>query len=129
MQSTNTTEQSKSSIVARGAEHDPLIRATALLLSAPAFAESVNVKYRGPVDLAFTAAENDLALQVLARGDHTAMAQEINRQVVAQARQYVWGLNDGASNFVRKHISTLPSRPIISAEAGELAHKQARGEA
>ena len=79
--------------------------------------------------IAFTAAENDLALQALAYGDHTAMAQEINKQVVSQARQYVWGLDDGALSFVRKHICSLPDRQIVSDEAKELSRKQARGEA
>jgi hypothetical protein len=79
--------------------------------------------------IAFTASENDLALQALAHGDHTAIAQEINHQVVSQARQYVWGLDDGALSFVRKHICSLPDREIISAETKALTRKQARGEA
>lgn len=79
--------------------------------------------------IAFTAAENDQALQRLAYGDHTAMVEEINKQVVSQARQYVWGLDDGALSFVQKHISTLPDRQIISDEAKALGLKQARGDA
>jgi hypothetical protein len=78
--------------------------------------------------IAFTAAEDDRALQALAMGDHTEMVKEINLQVVSQARQYVWGLDDGALSFVRKHICTLPDREIISKEAKEAGLKQARGE-
>lgn len=78
--------------------------------------------------IAFTAAEDDRALRSLAMGDHTQMVKDINLQVVSQARQYVWGLNDGALSFVRKHIGTLPDREIISKEAKELGLKQARGE-
>jgi hypothetical protein len=78
--------------------------------------------------IVFTAAENDLALKALAYGDHTAMAEEINKQVVSQARQYVWGLDDRPVSFVRKHISTLSDRTIISDEAKELGRKLARGE-
>jgi hypothetical protein len=79
--------------------------------------------------IAFTAAENDSALQALAHGDHTSMAEDINRQVVSQARQYVYGLDDNALEFVRKHICTIPDRQIISDEAKQLGWKLARGEA
>jgi hypothetical protein len=64
----------------------------------------------------------------LAEGDHTTMAWKINQQVVSQARQYVWGLDDRPANFIRKHIGTIPDRKIISNEAKELGRKQARGE-
>lgn len=79
--------------------------------------------------VAFTAAEDARALKILAEGDHTTMARQINQQVASQARQYVWSLDDRPANFVRKHISTLPDRKIISDEAKELGRKQARGEA
>jgi hypothetical protein len=79
--------------------------------------------------IAFTASEDDRALQALAIGDHTDMVLQINRQVVSQARQYVWGLDDGAISFVRKHICTLPDRKFISDEAKALSLRQARGEA
>jgi hypothetical protein len=79
--------------------------------------------------IAFTACEDDRALQALALGDHTEMALQINRQVVSQARQYVWGLDDGALSFVRKHICTLPDRKFVSDEANALSLGQPRGEA
>lgn len=79
--------------------------------------------------IAFTASEDDMALQALAHGDHSTMAEQINRQVVSQARQYVWGVNDRALTFVRKHISTVPDRKLLSDEAKTLSRKQARGEA
>jgi hypothetical protein len=78
--------------------------------------------------IAFTATENDLALQALAHGDHTTTVEEINKQVVSQARQYVWGVDDGALSFVRKHICTFPDRQVISDEAKALSLRQARGE-
>jgi hypothetical protein len=59
-------------------------------------------------------------------GDHTEMAEDINLQLVSQARQYVWGLDDGALSFVRKHICSLPDREIISEEAKELGLRQAQ---
>lgn len=77
--------------------------------------------------IAFAAAENDAALQKLAQGDHTAMALQINKQVVSQARQYVWALDDSALSFVRKHIGTLPDRKLISDHARQLSIQQARG--
>lgn len=78
--------------------------------------------------IAFTASENDSALQALAQGAHTAMALQINKRVVSQARQYVWALDDTALGFVRKHISTLPDLKLISDEAKALSLRQARGE-
>jgi hypothetical protein len=77
--------------------------------------------------IAFTASESDLPLQVLAQGDHTELALQINRQVVSQARQYVWALDDGALSFVRKHFGTLPDRQLLSDRARQLAFQQARG--
>ncbi len=70
-----------------------------------------------------------MALQALAHDDHSTMAEQINRQVVSQARQYVWGVNDRALTFVRKHISTVPDRKLLSDEAKTLSRKEARGEA
>ncbi|MGL9621445.1 DUF4238 domain-containing protein [Bradyrhizobium sp. U531] len=77
--------------------------------------------------IAFTAAEDDSALEALARGDHTEMAFQINRQVVSQARQYVWALDDRALAFVRKHICSLPDRQILSDHARQLSLRRARG--
>jgi Protein of unknown function (DUF4238) len=79
--------------------------------------------------IAFVASESHQALQVLAHDDHTGMALKINRQVVSQARQYAWALDDRALSFVRKHISTLPDRQLISDHAWQLSIQQATGSA
>jgi hypothetical protein len=46
---------------------------------------------------------------------------------VAQAREFVWGVDDAALSFVRKHISTLPDRVVITEKAREQSLKDARG--
>jgi hypothetical protein len=79
--------------------------------------------------IAFTASESDIAFQALAQGDHTTIVRQINQQIVSQARQYVWGVDDRPLSFVQKYICTIPDRQIISREAMELSLKQARGNA
>lgn len=79
--------------------------------------------------VAFIASENDASLGTLANSDHTEMALQINKQVVSQARQYVWALDDRALSFLKKHIGTLPDRQILSDRTRELSIQQARGEA
>jgi|GEM_PF-6414131 hypothetical protein len=100
-------------------------------LCLPMHFETTSVAILLPISplVAFTAAENDLALQALAHGDHTTMALQINQQIVSQARQYVWALDDCALSFVQKYICTLPDRKLIPDEAKEVTRKQARGEA
>ena len=38
----------------------------------------------------------------------------INKTVVSQAREYVWGVDDSQLAFVRRHMGTVPERVIIT---------------
>jgi hypothetical protein len=76
----------------------------------------------------FTACYDDSALRQVKEGDQTAIVRRINERVVRQARQYVWGIDDAAFQFVKKHINTLPDWQLISERAKALSAQQARGE-
>jgi hypothetical protein len=76
----------------------------------------------------FTATRNKLSLKRSSRNDQTNVVRDINERVVAQARQYVWGVDDEAREFVEKRINTLPDRQLISDRARQLSEAQARGE-
>jgi hypothetical protein len=75
----------------------------------------------------FTACYDDSALRSMQQGDHSDTVRRLNHATVEKARQYVWGIDDSAEAFVRKHICTVPDRVIISEEARELSLQQARG--
>jgi hypothetical protein len=77
--------------------------------------------------LLFVASNDDSALKNIRDHDHSEIVRRINQRVVAQARQYVWGLDDSALAFVTKYIRTLPDREIISEKAGRRSLEDARG--
>jgi hypothetical protein len=76
----------------------------------------------------FIATRNDLSLKAFTSKDQTKLALDINERVVAQARQYVWAVNDQARQFVQKRIGTLPDRQLISDLTKLAVEAQARGE-
>jgi hypothetical protein len=67
----------------------------------------------GPYDL-FVAARDDGFLRALAAGDPTTIARQMNMDVVSQARQFVWGVDDGQIDFVRTWIGSAPERVILT---------------
>jgi hypothetical protein len=67
-------------------------------------------------------------LKAFTSKDQTKLARDINEGVVAQARQYVWAVNDQARQFVQKRIGTLPDRQLISDRTKLAVEAQARGE-
>ncbi len=67
----------------------------------------------GPHDL-FVAARDDRFLRALAAGDPTAIARQMNKDVVSLARQFVWGVDDAQLDFVRTYIGLAPDRVILT---------------
>jgi hypothetical protein len=53
----------------------------------------------------------------------------VNRDVVRQAREFVWGNDESQKAFVQKHIATIGDRIILSDEQRRQTLRQARGEA
>jgi hypothetical protein len=80
----------------------------------------------GPHDL-FVAARNDQFLIALAACDDTAIAWQMNRDVVSLGRQFVWGVDDAQLDFVRTYIGAAPERVIITEAQREQAIAAARG--
>ncbi|MEO8881823.1 MAG: DUF4238 domain-containing protein, partial [Devosia sp.] len=65
-------------------------------------------------DIVFVAA-NDRAMQGWAKSQaHSQLAKGLNKAVVTQAREYVWGTDDGQIDFVRKHFGTAPIYSAIT---------------
>jgi hypothetical protein len=67
----------------------------------------------GPRDL-FVAAHDDRFSRALPTADYNKIVRLMNKDVVAQARQYVWGNDNSQVGFVCKHIATLPDRVILT---------------
>jgi hypothetical protein len=80
----------------------------------------------GPHDL-FVAARNDQFLIALAACDDTAIAWQMNRDVVSLGRQFVWGVDDAQLDFVRTYIGAAPEWVIITEAQREQAIAAARG--
>ena len=59
-------------------------------------------------------ASNDATLAGrIASGDHTKAAKMMNKTVVSQACEFVWGVDDSQLAFVQKHMGSAPRKPII----------------
>jgi hypothetical protein len=80
----------------------------------------------GPRHL-FVAAHDDRFSRLLPSADHNKIAKLMNKDVVGQARQYVWGEDDSQIEFVRKHFATLPDREILTEAQRQEAIAAARG--
>jgi hypothetical protein len=80
----------------------------------------------GPRTL-FVGTSDRLDLRGLSAAKQTEIVRHINERTVCMARQYVWAIDDGAREFVRKYIGTLPERQLISDRARQLAVRQAGG--
>lgn len=78
----------------------------------------------GPYDL-FVAAFDDRLSRL--HYDSTKLAQTVNRDVIANAREFVWGFDDGEIDVVRTWIGANPDRVILSKEQQEAGIAAARG--
>ena len=77
-------------------------------------------------DKIFAAAYNDRFHRMTASKSH--VVRVMNKDVVQQAREFVWGTDDSQVEFVEKNIAKLPDRVIISEDQREEALRAARGE-
>jgi len=75
----------------------------------------------------FVAAYNDRFRQLPTKSK-SDIVRIVNRDVVQQAREYVWGTDETQKDFVQKHIGTLPDRVILSEKQKQQALRQAKGE-
>jgi hypothetical protein len=78
-------------------------------------------------DMLFLAA-NDISLaRNIFEGNHTLAAKQVNKAVVSQAREFVWGVDDRQLPFVQKHMATAPERPLLTEGQRQQALDAAQG--
>jgi hypothetical protein len=78
--------------------------------------------------LLFLAAHNDELAKIISGSRHTEIVKRMNRTVVAQAREFVWGSNDSQLGFVSKHMGNAPERDLLTAEQRAEAIAAATGQ-
>jgi hypothetical protein len=62
----------------------------------------------------FVAAHDPAFARSLAGLKQTELVWVLNKEVVSQARKFVWATDDSQLEFVRRHIGTAPDRTIIT---------------
>jgi hypothetical protein len=79
----------------------------------------------GPYDL-FIAAFDDRYERQLPVSDRSRVAWLMNKDVMSQAREFVWGLDMAEIDFVRTYVGSVPDRIILTEEQREEALAAAR---
>jgi hypothetical protein len=75
----------------------------------------------------FVASHDPRFTRPLPAARHAAKVKTINKAVVRQAREFVWGTDDAQLEFVRKHMRTVPDRVILTDEQRQEGIAAARG--
>ncbi len=75
----------------------------------------------------FVAAYDDRFKRGLPDVNQNTIVKVMNRAVVAQGREYVWGTDNSQLEFVKKHFGTAPERPLITEAQRQEAIAAARG--
>ena len=65
-------------------------------------------------DMLFLASNDETLARFIFDGDHTGTAKRMNKTVVSQAREFVWGVDDRQLAFVQKHTGTAPERTLLT---------------
>ena len=80
----------------------------------------------GPRTL-FLASNNSTLAERISREKHTKLAKLMNKAVVSQAQEFVWGVDDFQLAFVQKYMGRIPEREIVTAKQHQEAIDAARG--
>lgn len=75
----------------------------------------------------FVASHDNRYTKTLPGTAHARIAKAMNRDMVRQAREFVWGSDDAQLEFVRKHIRTAPDRVILTDDQRQETILAARG--
>jgi Protein of unknown function (DUF4238) len=78
--------------------------------------------------LLFLAAHNEELPNAISGWSHTEIVKRMNRTVVAQAREFVWGSNDNQLGFISKHMGSAPERDLLTPEQRAEAIAAATGQ-
>lgn len=62
----------------------------------------------------FLAANNVELARSISRGSQSETVKKMNKTVVSQAREFVWGSDDSQLHFVAKHMGSAPERELIT---------------
>jgi hypothetical protein len=68
----------------------------------------------GPQHLFIAAFDDRFEKWLLPKTNPTKVAWTSNKDVVSQAREFVWGVDDDQIDFVRTYISSVPDRVLLS---------------
>ena len=78
--------------------------------------------------LLFLAANSEEFPKALSRRSDTEIVKQMNRTIVTQAREFVWGSNDSQLGFVSKHMGSAPERDILTPDQRAEAIAAATGQ-
>jgi hypothetical protein len=81
----------------------------------------------GPKILFLASNDSTLADRISREKNRTKLAKSMNKVVVSQAQEFVWGMNDSQLAFVQRHLGTIPEREIVTAKQHQEAIEAARG--
>jgi uncharacterized protein DUF4238 len=62
----------------------------------------------------FLAANDPTLAARIGGGNHSKVAKMMNKTVVSQARQFVWGIDDSQLEYVRRYMGSAPERVVIT---------------
>jgi hypothetical protein len=78
-------------------------------------------------DMLFLASNDETSARSIFDGNHTLAAKTMNKTVVSQAREFVWGVDDRQLPFVQKHMATAPERTLLTEGQRQEALDAAQG--
>ena len=75
----------------------------------------------------FSLNDSTLANRISREKNQTKLAKLMNKVVVGQAQEFVWGMDDSQLTFVQRYMGTIPEREIVTAKQHREAIEAARG--
>jgi hypothetical protein len=81
----------------------------------------------GPKTLFLASNDATLADRISREKNQTKLAKVMNKVVVSQAQEFVWGMDDSQLTFVQRYMGTIPEREFVTAKQHQEAIEAARG--
>jgi uncharacterized protein DUF4238 len=82
----------------------------------------------GPKTLFLASNDSTLANRISREKNQTKLAKLMNKVVVSQAQEFVWGMDDSQLTFVQRYMGTIPEREIVTDKQHQEAIEAARGQ-
>jgi hypothetical protein len=80
-----------------------------------------------PLRTSHSSNDSTLANRISREKNQTKLAKLMNKVVVGQAQEFVWGMDDSQLTFVQRYMGTIPEREIVTAKQHQEAIEAARG--